>query len=698
MASPWTSRLCASRQIDRDAALEELRSTLDGREGMARAEATVRALLERARGGEEWTARASALHVASAVAMAEHDDDVAQDKAKEMVDVLLEHLEDPEPRVREAVVEAARVVAARGRAEAMRELRRAVVRSIRDNFERKDESKEATVASSVQADAKGEESDDEDEDEDEWLLGMLRRANAAPKPGTGTFRPSTEGWRCLETSLKTLQKMAEGQAMRRRRQNQAETKEEAEWDRTLADEETLSLLAKAMLHENRFVREASHRVVAALCDGSRPEDVYALGDAFAPFLARGLGDNWSQVRFAASAATRAFLMHVGDRKTEFFELLLPRMALNRHYVAEGVRNYSQETWEAVMENSGREWMAKVFPHVAKYYIQQCKADNHAVREAACACIAEAMAKVSRNAVSPHVPALLKALLICFRDESWPVRDAACTATARAAMEFSEEARPMLDELYRLWFDHLWDNIASVRENSAFALAQVRKAYGLEAELRILPVLEERLTMAKNQPEDSKKFSNLENVSTFGVAHARRLVEEDDDGKRDNQTMFSCGSLAPKLRRGSGCMDHSFQREKEPWEASDGAICLLAELSQVIPEKVLLYMEPLSDLAYVRHFSHYYNLQETLWRKLPVIAENVGKKKFKVHIDLFVGPMFDALKCGHQLTECAAGKCILFFQKMLGEGIFNARLDDAQKHLLQTSTFTATSPGPATPSR
>lgn len=68
--------------------------------------------------------------------------------------------------------------------------------------------------------------------------------------------------------------------------------------------------------------------------------------------------------------------------------------------------------------------------VVFYYISQSKANNHAVREAACAVIAELMEKVDRQAVSPHVPDLLRALLLCFKDSSWPVRDAACTACGR----------------------------------------------------------------------------------------------------------------------------------------------------------------------------------------------------------------------------------------------------------------------------
>jgi hypothetical protein len=62
--------------------------------------------------------------------------------------------------------------------------------------------------------------------------------------------------------------------------------------------------------------------------------------------------------------------------------------------------------------------------VVTYYIMQSKANNHAVREAACACIAELMIKVEPDAVRPHVQQLLAALLLAFKDASWPVRSSA----------------------------------------------------------------------------------------------------------------------------------------------------------------------------------------------------------------------------------------------------------------------------------
>jgi HEAT repeat len=101
-----------------------------------------------------------------------------------------------------------------------------------------------------------------------------------------------------------------------------------------------------------------------------------------------------------------------------------------------------------------------------------QANNHVVREGACHCIAEMAAKLDPAAVASHVPVLLTALLSCFSDESWPVRDAACVASGRFAAVFTVECRPQLDALFELWFKHCAEPIWSVREDSAAALGQV----------------------------------------------------------------------------------------------------------------------------------------------------------------------------------------------------------------------------------
>ncbi len=59
--------------------------------------------------------------------------------------------------------------------------------------------------------------------------------------------------------------------------------------------------------------------------------------------------------------------------------------------------------------------------VVGFYSRQARANNHEFREAACECFSELAQKIDRGAVQPRVPAMLAAVLGCFRDSSWPVR-------------------------------------------------------------------------------------------------------------------------------------------------------------------------------------------------------------------------------------------------------------------------------------
>lgn len=74
---------------------------------------------------------------------------------------------------------------------------------------------------------------------------------------------------------------------------------------------------------------------------------------------------------------------------------------NRYYVADGVRIYTQETWRKLSEGKGRDLVETFIDEVVNYYAQSTQADNHAVREAACACIAELGNKVGNWDVIYH---------------------------------------------------------------------------------------------------------------------------------------------------------------------------------------------------------------------------------------------------------------------------------------------------------
>jgi hypothetical protein len=512
------------------------------------------------------------------------------------------------------------------------------------------------------------------------VASLLQQTYRIERPGEGEMRHGTEGWKCLETSFRALQGIMEGCG--------------AAFAPYLTPE-LRALIYKALLHPNRFVREACHFILGSVCQLLEGPELETLGPEIANKLGLGLSDNWSQVRYAASVATRTFLLAAKPYHEIVLPMVLPHICLNRYYVAEGVRLYSQETWQLVMGDQGRFWVAKCAPIVVSYYVEQSKANNHAVREAACACIAELMCKVDKEAVAPHVPRLLRALLMCFRDASWPVRDAACLACGRCVLAFPEESKEVLEKLYDLWFAHLWDNIFSVREDSAIALGNAARAYGPDAISRIVAKISKMLPRANDQPADSKARGNLENTTLFGVA-AERTQRANDQELHTDKTMFSCGSLAPKLQRGGGgdgCMDHGFARDKEPWEATDGSIYMIRELASVAPDQVPQFLPELAKAARLTHFSHCLNLQETLWKNLPEIAKGIGKKAFKPYLEEFLPSMFQGLSCGHRLCEAAAGQCIGKLRDLIGPGIFEGRLDDDQKIVLRNSSDIPPPQGP-----
>lgn len=180
--------------------------------------------------------------------------------------------------------------------------------------------------------------------------------------------------------------------------------------------------------------------------------------------------------------------------------------------------------------------------------------------------------------------------------------------------------------------------------------------------------------------------------------AKRLRDNDVEAHTGNQ-VYSCGSLAPKLRKGGGCMDHGFKRAQQVWEGSDGAVYLLRELAEFGGEEkrsgprrglsaglamirgemagakpvadaakadtaaeaapapeaeakadaagedaeghqnltaeelsaaqaaarkgVMELLPMLADIASVQHFTHAVQLQETIWKQLPVIMKVTG---------------------------------------------------------------------------
>jgi len=430
-------------------------------------------------------------------------------------------------------------------------------------------------------------------------------------------------------------------------------------------DKVLAVIEKAIAHLNRFVREISYFVINAIFEtsvGVQDTEHWACFQAFCeklvPLVSFGVSDNWSQVRYASSLCTRSFYLvvkHSPEIMDKYNPELVPKMCLNRYYVAEGVRVYSIETWRLIFGEQGKHIVCKYADEVSKFYISQSQADNHAVREAACHCISELCTKVAaesdanKESFRPHIDQLLSALVDCFKDESWPVRDAACVACGSFVGTFAEESKAKYEELCEIWFAHLSDNIFSVRHHSALALCTVYKlapVYQEDLYKRFDAHLTANLMKAKEQKSTSESFSNLKNETQFGVAKGKAF---EVDAEHQDKTMYSCGSLAPKLKRGGGCMDHGFTRAMEAWEMSDGSVYLIRELSQIKQEPaatqalklVTKHLMSLADLGFVDHFKHAASLNENLFKSLAIIIspEGIGKKKFRGFVELFLDPAF-----------------------------------------------------------
>jgi len=393
-------------------------------------------------------------------------------------------------------------------------------------------------------------------------------------------------------------------------------------------------------------------------------------------LSIALADNWSQVRMAACTLCRTLFVTLKASNLplqSYFPKLLPRMCLNRFYLAQGVKLYSQDTWRIVLGENGIVRVVENIVGIVKYYVQCCDADNHVVREAACQAVAELAQKVGAHPeyamyLQPFVPTMLQALLMCFHDESWPVRDQACTACGTFAKAYPQLTKPELPTLWERWSSQLTDQIWSVREGAAIALGDAMVAFGEEFQEKVINLIRELIPGAKHEKAMSK------------VEYDRR---QNDYELHSNSQLYSCGSLAPKLKKG-GCSDCIVTRPKALWERTDGGVYMLREIcskignGEIVVRDEVLYplFEELADVARVNHFPLAEDLRCTLWKCLPDMAKGLGKKRFKSkYLNLFLDLMMRNLERGSANSEHAAALCVKEFYNIVGRGIFTGRVKE-----------------------
>jgi len=295
------------------------------------------------------------------------------------------------------------------------------------------------------------------------------------------------------------------------------------------------------------------------------------------------------------------------------------------------------------------------------------------------------AKLDKSVLEPQVNVLLDTLLECFNDESWPVRDMACVAAGKFVLNFPSQSKRSLDKLVALFFTNLQDSISSVRQGAALALSNLAKAYESDESVTIIDDIllkvKQNLEGMSNQSSESKKFTGLDTdslQSNFGVA--KRIRDNDADLHTD-QIMYSCGSLAPKMkssRSSGGCSDCKFQKESEPWESADGSVLLLCELTNVqsCRKKITRsnLIQKIVDACRFRHYVAHHFFLETVMKTLPIIGENLGKRTLKMHLEEFMDHIFYTAECENALALTAAYNCLKRLSDILGPNIMRGRVE------------------------
>jgi len=515
------------------------------------------------------------------------------------------------------------------------------------------------------------------------------------RSSTGALDDTT-GWRALETSWLCLASLIQALG----KNYFALFPLQAEEEYRLQD-----CQYSCVTHVNRHVRAAALAVLEQWVKSAESEaqllaKTGALRATCKSVLKPGLADNWSQVRMAASVLCRVMWLillkrseNEPDDLQDVFAAILPRMCLNRFYLAQGVKLYSHETWKLVFPEGGMEQVVRYLPAIVRYYVKMCDADNHVVREAACQAIAELADRVGsdeehRPVLQEHVHVLLQALLMCFHDESWPVRDEACLACGTLCRSFPEDCRPEFKTLWERWTEQLTDQIWSVRQDAAVALADALVAYGEDIwEPMKNDLIPKILPAARDQPAMTRE----EYKAHINSAEAHT-----------NSQLYSCGSLAPKLKKKAGagrigCSNCGIDRPKAPWEATDGCIYLIRELcflssvdappcAVTFDDNVLLpLLTELADVCRVQHFPQADELRTTLWRQLPPMASALGKQRFKrLYLEIFLDLLCRDLqsRTASQLAQHAAGQCAAELADLVGEGILRGRLEtESQRRAL-----------------
>lgn len=390
--------------------------------------------------------------------------------------------------------------------------------------------------------------------------------------------PDAQGWASLETSLKGVWVIL--------------TSVSSSFDGL---DDLLTILGTVTEHTNRFAREYGQMCLAEVIRIRATHIAHDEAELlrYVRWTASGLQDNWSQVRYAAVASTRCLIRAclLNNRMGLLTQEIVPLLLLNRHFVAEGVKRFSQETWRMLVGPQGGSLLvASTLSVLLTYLATAIDSPNHSVREAVGCCLAEVCRKViplhsTCRMSDDDVSNLIRICVATLEDDSWPVRElgAQCTLvlfrvvrpafTDKQGSAICSRREQFVSLLYADLFDPMIPLRASASDALGFLISSHVRDFGCDSLwTECLDVLQRGLVRWRQQQ---------------GASGSPFRVISFEESQHENRPMYSCGSLVDHsaVRR----VRHSLSDDcctgghcdipsiSQPWEVTDGAVRLFSSL-------------------------------------------------------------------------------------------------------------------------
>ena len=332
------------------------------------------------------------------------------------------------------------------------------------------------------------------------------------------------------------------------------------------------IVSRGLAHNNRFVREQS-LILASELVKSCPVDFVQLGE----WISRGLGDPWTQVRYAAGVLCRISIIEVEalSSSSDFLSLVVPHLLLNRHFGAEGLRGHCQETWRLLVKDQGialiRKELSNVYGLIANAGVSG--------KEASLFLLAEMAQKVLPGIImesefggfpiSHFLRVSLEAIIDGLEDDSWPVRSVSIQAIVPvfSCIELSQLSSVLLpcfyDKIRDQLLDSLSDSITGLRKDAA-----------------------ETIEALSRQSDEHPFIFNDVWCEQVILTLIGKLFDSGHHSEEKKTAMFSCCSFGSSNKRSKG---HStavvgggqIAGNGSSIDMVDGGILLLAELSDKV---------------------------------------------------------------------------------------------------------------------